>query len=129
MDIKDNFKIIVAGGRYFEDYNLLKKKLDIALSNIVDNFNIVIISGEARGADTLGEKYARENNYDIEVHSADWDNLGKRAGYVRNSEMAKSVLDNGYGGLVAFWDGKSKGTKMMIELAQKKNINTRVIFY
>ena len=54
LAMSNYFKLIVAGGRHFEDYTLLKAKLDIALKNVADNYDIVIISGEASGADTLG---------------------------------------------------------------------------
>lgn len=47
-------RIIIAGGRMFTDYELLEQKVDEILRNIDEP---VIISGGARGADTLGEKY------------------------------------------------------------------------
>lgn len=111
-------KIIIAGGRSFDDYNLLSKKCDAILINQKD---IEIVSGHAKGADSLGEKYAIERNYGLKLFPADW-TLGKKAGYIRNAEMAK------YGdALIAFWDGKSKGTANMIKLAETNGLKIRVI--
>lgn len=115
------FKVIVAGSRDFTDYELLKRKLDVILASKVDE-GIVVISGTARGADKLGERYAKERGYEISSKPADWDRYGKAAGHRRNAEMA----DEG-DALVAFWDGKSRGTAGMIELAKKKNLLVRTI--
>lgn len=112
-------KVIVAGGRDFDDYPLLCRKLDAILSRQTD---IQIVCGEARGADSLGRKYAEERGYTVISFPADWDRYGRSAGFRRNEEMAK-VAD----ALVAFWDDKSKGTANMIGLMSLKP--TRVIRY
>lgn len=118
-------KIIIAGGRDFSDYELLKDRVDFYLSKAIQaGDNIVIVSGKAKGADTLGEKYAKERNYKIEEYPANWDKYGKSAGYKRNEEMAK-VAD----ALIAFWDNKSKGTKHMIDLAKKYKLHVRTVKY
>ncbi len=84
----------------------------------------IIVSGEARGADKHGEFYARTHRIEIDPHPADWDNLGNSAGYIRNEEMAI------VGDLVlVFWDGKSPGSKSMIELGEKHKKITKVIKY
>lgn len=115
------FKVIVAGGRDFDDYELLKNKLDILLQNKTE---VTIVSGAARGADKLGERYAKERGYAISSYPAKWNKYGNSAGYVRNREMAK------FGdALVAFWDGKSKGTRHMINLAKEEALMIRVIHY
>lgn len=108
-------KTIIAGSRSFDNYDFLK--------DICRNFVITeIVSGTARGADQLGERYAKENNIPVKRFPADWNRYGKRAGYVRNAEMA------GYGErLIAFWDGESKGTKMMIDLAEGKGLEVYVV--
>lgn len=116
------FRIIIAGSREFDDYDLLKNTMDKLLSNIKDN--IVIVCGMARGADTLGERYAKEKGYEINYYPADWDLHGKSAGYIRNEQMAQNA-----DALVAFWNGKSKGTKNMITLAHKYNLKVRVKHY
>ena len=112
-------KVIIAGSRLFNDYNLLKKHCDKILSNQIE---VEIVSGTANGADKLGERYAKEKGYPIKRFPANWSELGKKAGYIRNEQMA-IYADS----LIAFWDGESKGTKHMIELAKKHNLNTRTI--
>ena len=112
-------KIIIAGSRNFNDYNLLKSSCDNLLTKFT---NIEIVSGTARGADKLGERYAREKGYDIKEFPANWDKFGKSAGYIRNDEMAQ-YSDM----LIAFWDGTSRGTKHMIDLANKRGIKVIVI--
>ena len=118
-----DFKVIIAGGRDFNNYELLKEKCDYYLSHL-DTCNIVIISGHARGADTLGEKYAKEKGYEIESHPADWNKYGKSAGYKRNVEMADVAS-----AAICFWNGKSKGTKHMIDIAKEKGIPVKVVRY
>ena len=118
-------KVIIAGTRDFKNYELLKQKMDKILANRVkNNEEIIIISGTARGADKLGERYAREKGYKIERYPANWDKYGKRAGYIRNEQMAK-VAD----ACVCFWDEQSKGTKHMIDLAKQYKLALRVINY
>lgn len=124
MEDKPIYKIIIAGGRDFMDYNLLKEKTDKILQEKKVTHKIVIISGCARGADTLGLRYASENAFDVEEYPADWNKYGKKAGYVRNVEMAENA-----DALIAFWDGKSKGTKHMIDIATERNLPIRVIRY
>lgn len=121
---KPIFKVIVAGGRKFNDYNLLKNKLDNILSEKRKTHQIYIISGMAKGADTLGEQYANENGFTVLGFPAEWNLYGKSAGIRRNEEMAK-VGD----ALIAFWDGESPGTKHMIETAKSKKLLVRVIKY
>lgn len=122
-------RIIVAGSRDFSDYGLLKKKmLNIIAEHEYEN--IKIVSGTARGADRLGEWFAEEFNYDIVRFPAAWDRFGKRAGYIRNEEMAKyAIADDNQGVLVAFWDGKSRGTKHMIDLADKHGLEVIIVKY
>lgn len=115
------FKVIIAGGRDFNDYELLQKVCDYYLQN---QKQIEIVSGNARGADKLGERYANEHNLQLKLFPANWDKFSKSAGYIRNEEMAK------YGnGLIAFWNGKSKGTKHMIDLANQHNLKIRIKIY
>lgn len=115
------FRVIIAGSRDFNNYEFLSSKMDRLLSNIIFD-DIIILCGEARGADTLGKRYAIERGYDIESYPADWNKYGKSAGYIRNSEMAKNA-----DALAAFWDGKSKGTGHMINLAKEHGLMIRII--
>lgn len=116
------FRVIIAGGRDFNDYPLLTKTMDRLLSNVSED--IVILCGKARGADALGERYTKERGYAIEYYPADWNRYGKIAGYIRNNEMAKRA-----DALVAFWDGTSRGTAHMIETAKAHGLKIRVKRY
>lgn len=115
------FKVIICGTRTFSDYSLLKNKCDFYLSR---KSKVTIISGCAKGADVLGEQYARENDFELLLYPADWDRFGKSAGYKRNQEMAKTA-----DGVIAFWDGVSRGTQHMINIAKEKNIRVIVVRY
>ena len=114
------FKVIVAGGRDFVDSLYLHRTLDKLLSNKAKD-QVVIISGRARGADTLGENYGVSKGIRVDGYLANWDKYGKSAGYRRNVEMA-----NDADALVAFWDGKSRGTMHMINIANEKGLQVRV---
>lgn len=83
---------------------------------------VEIVSGTARGADELGERYAKARGYALKQFPADWDTFGKGAGYRRNSQMADYAE-----ACVVFWDEKSRGTKHMIDLAEKTGLLLRVI--
>lgn len=124
MSKKENFKVIIAGSRGFGNYQLLKKKCNYILSKKRDEYNIVIISGGANGADKAGEKYAKDEKFDLEVYPANWKKYGKSAGFRRNEQMGE-IAD----ALIAFWDGESHGTKHMIDIATKKGIEVNVINY
>ncbi len=124
-------RVIIAGGRDFNDYSLLRNSV---IKIITDKTALpdlaVIVSGMARGADKLGVQFADEMGLEIVRFPADWDGLGKRAGYVRNVEMAKFASeDNNDGLLIAFWDGKSKGTKHMIDTAKRYGLEVHVVNY
>ena len=102
-------KVIVAGGRDFNDYHLLKETLD----NFQQECWIIteIISGGARCSDKLGEQYANENNIPIKRFVADWNGLGKKAGFIRNRQMGDCTKEcNGM--LVALWDKQSRVRKV-----------------
>lgn len=125
-------RVIIAGSRDFDGFpKLMNSCIDILLKITEQNDDlgkIRIVSGVARRADQLGEQYAKVAGYEVSKFSADWDRLGKRAGYVRNAEMAKyAMADGNYGVLIAFWDGKSKGTKHMIDLAKKSGLDVHIV--
>lgn len=101
-------KLIIAGSRSFCDYQMLKKIVSV-------NKGITeIVSGTARGADSLGEKYGEEKKLKVTKFPANWDKYGKKAGYIRNIEMALYADE-----AIVFWDGKSKGSKNMIEICKE----------
>lgn len=112
-------KLIIAGGRDFTNYNLLKETIE-ANYNLTE---IEIISGGAKGADKLGEEFAKEHNIPLRIFPADW-SLGRSAGMKRNQEMAN------YGDeAVLFWDGYSSGTSNMIHTMRNKMKKFTVIKY
>ena len=106
MNIK---KTIIAGSRDITDYNILLDAIKCIGWKIGS-----VVSGHARGVDTLGEQFANENNLSLELYPANWNKFGKLAGRIRNTEMAKDSE-----ALLAIWDGKSPGTKHMIEIATR----------
>ena len=115
-------KLVIAGSRGFTDYQLLREMTDYLLTETLED--IEIVSGGARGADVLGEKYAKERGYTIKSFPANWDLHGKAAGYIRNEEMAQ------YGNYVLlFWDGESKGTQHMAKLAEKHGCKVYLVNY
>ncbi len=116
------FRVIIAGGRDFNDYPLLEHTMDRLLQNITDP--VTVVCGKARGADTLGERYAKERGFQVDYYPADWDRYGKRAGPLRNEQMAQNA-----DALVAFWDGQSRGTKSMIDLAHLYGLKIRIKKY
>lgn len=116
------FRVIIAGGRDFNNYEGLAASLDYLFKNVSDD--IEVVCGMSRGTDRLGEKYAKERGYRVIYMPADWDTHGKSAGYRRNVEMAKYA-----DALVAFWDGKSTGTKHMIDTAREHKLDVRVKRY
>ena len=124
MKTEGEFRIIIAGGRDFSNYELLKRKVLFYTNEINRDNLIIILSGKAKGADSLGEKLAREIGWKVLEYPADWDANGNSAGYIRNVEMAKNA-----DALIALWDGKSRGTKHMIDTAEKYGLLVRVVKY
>jgi hypothetical protein len=99
-------RIIVAGSRTVNDYNIVKNILDHVSSKIKID---VIISGDAKGPDSYGTRWAEEHDIPVEHFPPDWHTYGRTAGVMRNIEMS-NVAD----ALIAIWDGQSRGTKHMI---------------
>jgi len=116
------FKVIIAGSRSFNQYDLIKAKLDFYFSNRLPA--VEIVSGTVRGADVLGEHYAKEHNLKVKKFLANWDLYGKRAGIIRNEQMAKEA-----DALVAFWDGHSSGTKHIIDKMKKMEKPVRIVLF
>jgi hypothetical protein len=106
-------KVAVVGSRTFIDYDILKKNLDIIHEKKPITY---IVSGGAKGADSLGEKWAKENNIESLIFIPDWDKFGKSAGYKRNESI---IINSDI--VIAFWDGKSKGTQHSINLSKQHN--------
>lgn len=116
-------KICIAGSRSLSDYQLVKTTIETwASEQSYKDSEVVIVSGGARGADKLGEQFAREYDFPVELYPADWNTYGKRAGYLRNKEMAE-VSDIAF----IFWDGNSPGTKHMIDLCHNHNVEVHLV--
>ena len=123
IDLISKYRVIIEGCRDFDDYELLKEKCDYFLQDEKKE-DVVIISGHASGADALGERYAQERGFQLETFPADWKAHGRAAGPIRNARMASAA-----NALIAFWDGKSRGTKNMIETAKNHNLKVVVVRY
>ena len=114
-------RIVIAGCRDYNNYYEAKEFVEYCLSRIRKENEIIIVSGGARGADALGERYAKENGFKIERYPAHWEKYGKSAGPKRNEQMAK-VADC----VICFWDKKRKGTKSMMGFAREYNKPIRI---
>ena len=114
-------KVIVAGGRDFNNYDLLAEKLNKLFSQRND---VVIVSGMAKGVDSLAVKYAEQHKLRVSEFPAEWQKHGKASGFRRNVEMARFA-----DACVCFWNGKSPGTEHMINTAKRLNLNLRIIKY
>lgn len=110
-------KLIIAGGRDFEGLILMDRS--IKWEKVTE-----VVCGEAKGADTLGKQLAINHKIPVKSFPADWGKNGKAAGPIRNIEMGDYA-----DALIAFWDGKSKGTKHMIEYMKKLEKPVKVVPY
>ncbi len=114
-------RVIIAGCREFTDYEFFEEKVGRILCATQPR-DIEIVSGGAKGVDTMARDLAAHYGIKCTVMPADWNANGKAAGPIRNRQMAE------YGThLIAFWDGKSRGTKNMIEEAEKCGLTIRVV--
>lgn len=114
-------KVIIAGSRNFYDYNKVEDAVvSYFMSHGILKEDVEIISGGARGADKLGERLAISYGLQLSLFPAKWDIYGKAAGMIRNKEMADyAIKDSEKAILFAFWDGESRGTKGMIDIAKR----------
>ena len=120
------FRVIIAGSRHYCNYNKLVAKCDAILANKLNDpdCEVIVVSGCAQGADALGERYAWRHHLKVERYPADWENLGKAAGPIRNEEMAKNA-----DALIAFplYGVPNRGTYDMIQRARQHHLLVRVI--
>ena len=105
-------KVVIAGSRDITDYDILLKAIKECPFQITE-----VISGRARGVDTLGEKYAEDYGLKLHLFPADWKRLGNAAGPIRNAQMADFA-----DAVLCVWDGKSPGTKDMMNQARKRGL-------
>ncbi len=123
MDVAKNKDVylLIVGSRSINDYLFVKNYLNNLIRSRYHDKSIVVVSGGAKGVDSLAERWADENCYQKIIMPADWDEHGKLAGYIRNEQMHKFVSTKTNRLVVAFWDGKSKGTAHSFCLAKKYN--------
>lgn len=114
-------KLLVCGGRDFTNYKLLSEKIEkITINHTIDT----LISGCAKGADSLTLQWAQEKKIKVNTFPAKWDKYGRGAGFIRNLKMLNEATH-----VIAFWDGKSKGTEHSILNAKKMGLPLRIVHY
>lgn len=127
----NEIRLLIAGSRSFNDFELLwsftKESIGIMRKKYPDA-DLKIVSGSATGADSLGIRYAKMNIIPYKEFPAKWNLYGKSAGPIRNKEMLDYILE-GIPCLLAFWNGESRGTKYMIDIAEKAGVPITVVRY
>jgi hypothetical protein len=118
-------RIIVCGGVHFNDYEDFKNKMDPLVASYE---KVTLISGHAKGADTLAEKYAAEKGIPIKVFPAEWTKYGKAAGPIRNRAMLDYAKEQ-TPVVAAFWNGESRGTGNMIKQAKKAGVECHIFIH
>ena len=118
MDIN----IVIGGCRNYNDYDYFFNSVHYYLSSVCSKYDIVIISGGCRGTDKLAQRYAFEKGYKFEECVAEWGKYGRSAGPIRNRKMVTKADC-----VIAFWDGKSKGTGNLIDFAKEFNKPIRIV--
>lgn len=120
-----DIRVIVAGGRDFTDQARMYEVLnEYSTAVFGSDYALSIVSGGARGADRMAEAWATAAGVPCIVMPANWKAHGKGAGHKRNREMAE-VGDH----LIAFWDGKSAGTRNMIDTARALGLTVQIVEY
>lgn len=117
--IRNYMKVGIVGSRNFNDIVLFEMSLGFIAPYIT-----VIISGGAKGADSMTKDYAKKHSIEYIEYLPDWNKYGKAAGPIRNEDIVKNSDI-----IVAFWDGKSRGTKSTIDIAQKMKKPTVIIYF
>jgi hypothetical protein len=102
-------KVAIGGSRSIESYELVQSVLE----NLLIEGDIVL-SGNAPGADRLGERYAREHGLEVKIIPSEWGRHGLKATMIRNEVILRSADV-----VVCFWDSASEGAKHMLEIARR----------
>ncbi len=122
-------RLLVCGGRDCTDQKLVSNEISAelgAIAYIGGGADVVIIHGGAKGADYCAGKFAEQFDLECEEFHADWKQFGRAAGHVRNAEMLKEGRPSR---VLAFWDGKSKGTLHMVTTAAAARLSVRIVPY
>lgn len=122
--MEQEYKLIVAGSRGFNDYDLMLRVVIAMVDHELADKKLSIVSGMAQGADQLGVRMAVQFGLPLYKFPANWNGLGKRAGFIRNTQMG-NMAD----GLLAFWDGQSNGTKHMVDYMHQLKKPVHLIKY
>lgn len=119
-------KLAIVGGRDFNDPTILIEYLHsiICFQEELFSEKVIVISGGAKGADAIAKKSALIAELEYIEYPAEWDKYGKYAGFHRN----QTIVDN-CGMVLAFWDGKSRGTADTIEKAKRAKKPTFIVYY
>jgi len=111
-----SMRVIIAGSRNIVNYDIVEEAIEKSKFTISE-----VVSGAAKGVDTLGEEWAENNKKYCKRFPADWDTYGKSAGIIRNVHMADYA-----DALIAVWNGSSRGTQHMIKTAKDRNLKVFV---
>lgn len=113
------FRLLISGSRHWTD----EATIAVILQQYLNEEDVVLVSGACpRGADRICEEFAAEVGWKVELHPADWDTYGTRAGFVRNADMVKLGAD----ACVAFIKNQSKGATMLVDLARTAGMRVRI---
>jgi hypothetical protein len=115
-----SYRVLITGSRTWTNETLMREAFESINKDNEYNFRVILVHGTAKGADSMADKIGQELGWSIERHPADWNTHGKRAGFVRNSEMVSLGADI----CLAFIKENSRGATMCAALAEKKNIPT-----
>ncbi len=116
-------KLAIVGSRGFDNYDVLVTWAN-GVFYMYHSDKKAVVSGGAKGADSLGYQYAKDNGLDYTLFAANWDKHGKSAGFRRNQQIV-DACDM----VLAFWDGKSKGTQDTINKAKKAKKPTVIVYF
>lgn len=128
MKLEKKYRIAIVGGRDFNDYQKMIEETTRHLRNkcytFKNYYELEIVTGDAKGADSLAKLFAESRGIEVTIFRADWHIHGKGAGPIRNKKMA-SYCDEA----LAFWDGKSKGTGNMVREMIKTGKRIKCVYY
>ncbi|WP_298107354.1 hypothetical protein [uncultured Bacteroides sp.] len=123
-EIKEEYRVIIAGSSSFCDYDMFKKKCENYLSNEKNSYTITLLCGTSACTEDFIRRYGFENFMNVEEYQANWDRYGQTAGYKSNEIMIKRA-----DALIAFWDGKGRMTEHLIKLAKEHGLRAIVENY
>lgn len=114
-------RVVIAGSRNFNNYEMFANIVGEFLKPIYEEYEMIIVSGHCSGTDLMGERYAKENGFEVEIYPAEWKKYGRSAGPKRNKQMV-DVADFA----IAFPSVNGKGTHSMIKYAKQKGIPIKI---